>query len=233
MAPAVLLNLVDSWGTGFDRSDHSLISSSSLHFPGILDIDICCCSYIYDCIHSPWFRPLRPTAGGRNQVRVFRLRLIWVWVHTDMWRTSDHVVWLSEVRSEKSGETYHLPWPCIIIYRIPGSCVLTVHWEEKRKWMKNEASWSKWSNWPFCLWERIIRKNRWLDDAIFLVYVSMYNVMVRLPLDNIEDTCLTFLIGGISFFTCIAQDTVLFWVPHTSPLFDALPLNCSTFLGFT
>ena len=115
MAPAVLLNLVDSWGTGFDRSDHSLISSSSLHFPGILDIDICCCSYIYDCIHSPWFRPLRPTAGGRNQVRVFRLRLIWVWVHTDMWRTSDHVVWLSEVRSEKSGETYHLPWPCIII----------------------------------------------------------------------------------------------------------------------
>jgi len=86
MAPAVLLNLVDSWGTGFDRSDHSLISSSSLHFPGILDIDICCCSYIYDCIHSPWFRPLRPTAGGRNQVRVFRLRLIWVWVHTDMWR---------------------------------------------------------------------------------------------------------------------------------------------------
>ena len=32
MAPAVLLNLVDSWGTGFDRSDNSLISSSSLHF---------------------------------------------------------------------------------------------------------------------------------------------------------------------------------------------------------
>ena len=57
-----------------------------------------------------------------------------IWVHyTDMWRTSDHVVWLSEVRSEKSGETYHLPWPCIIIYRIPGSCVLTVHWEENVK----------------------------------------------------------------------------------------------------
>ena len=35
MAPAVLLNLFDSWDTGFDRSDHSLISSSSLHFVGI------------------------------------------------------------------------------------------------------------------------------------------------------------------------------------------------------
>ena len=27
---------------------------------------------------------------------------------------------------------------------------------------------------------------------------------------SIEDTCLTFLIRGVSFFTCIAQDTVLF-----------------------
>ena len=37
----------------------------------------------------------------------------------------------------------------------------------------------------------------------------------------VEDTCLTFLIGGISFFTCIAQNTVLFWVPHTVVLFVA------------
>ena len=44
MAPAVLLNLVDSWGTGFDRSDHSLISSSSLHFPGIVIYE---CSFIW------------------------------------------------------------------------------------------------------------------------------------------------------------------------------------------
>ena len=44
IAPAVLLNVADSWGTGFARSDHSLISSSSLHFPGIVIYE---CSFIW------------------------------------------------------------------------------------------------------------------------------------------------------------------------------------------
>ena len=44
MAPAVLLNVADSWGTGFARSDHSFISSSSLHFPGIVIYE---CSFIW------------------------------------------------------------------------------------------------------------------------------------------------------------------------------------------
>ena len=68
IAPVVLLNVVDSWGTGFDRSDHSLISSSSLHFPGILDIDICCCSSIYMIAYThPGSAPsgLRPGGGIR------------------------------------------------------------------------------------------------------------------------------------------------------------------------
>ena len=47
MAPAVLLNVADSWGTGFARSDHSLISSSSLHFSGIV---------IHECSFFIWLR---------------------------------------------------------------------------------------------------------------------------------------------------------------------------------
>ena len=34
--------------------------------------------------------------------------------------------------------------------------------------------------------------------------------MTPVSFDSFEDTCLTFLIGYISFFTCIAQNTVLF-----------------------
>ena len=47
IAPAVLLNVADSWGTGFARSDHSLISSSSLHFSGIV---------IHECSFFIWLR---------------------------------------------------------------------------------------------------------------------------------------------------------------------------------
>ena len=60
IAPEVLLNVVESWGTGFDLSDHSLISSSSLHFSGIA---ICECSFI-------WLHPLTlipPPARGEYE----------------------------------------------------------------------------------------------------------------------------------------------------------------------
>ena len=53
--------------------------------------------------------------------------------------------------------------------------------------------------------------------------------MTPVTFDSFEDVCLTFLIGYISFFTCIAQNTVLFWVPHTSLLFVAPSLYSSTF----
>ena len=49
----------------------------------------------------------------------------------------------------------------------------------------------------------------------------------RFHVKRLYDTCLTFLIGGISFFTCIAQDTVLFWVPHTSLFLWPFPCICS------
>ena len=47
--------------------------------------------------------------------------------------------------------------------------------------MKNEASRSKWSTLKLSILS--LRKN--VNDAHILVYVSMYNVMVRLPLTKI------------------------------------------------
>ena len=84
MAPAVLLNLFDSWDTGVDRSDHSLISSSSLHFVGIDTVVVAL--YI-------WLHPLTlippPPAYGRGAESGSRVSIevnMSMSIHTDMWR---------------------------------------------------------------------------------------------------------------------------------------------------
>ena len=83
MAPAVLLNLFDSWDTGFDLSDHSLISSSSLHFVGIDTVVVALSMIALLTLIPP------PPAYGRGAESGSRVSIevnMSMSIHTDMWR---------------------------------------------------------------------------------------------------------------------------------------------------